>query len=94
MVVQGNVSHPEVWRRLAESVDLGHSHPTVILGTGSPQENLRSAMWVKRTWPNALVFARTNDVSVFASDVGREHDIVSISITQLVEDNIPEEWLG
>ncbi|MEQ8860520.1 MAG: NAD-binding protein [Pseudomonadales bacterium] len=94
VVVQGNVGHPEVWRKLAESVDLGHSQPTVILGTGSPEENLRAAMWVKRTWPNALVFARTNDVSVFATDVGREHDINSISITQLVEDNLPEAWLG
>ncbi len=94
VVVQGNVGHPEVWRQLAESVDLEYSQPTVILGTGSPEENLRAAMWVKRRWPNALVFSRTNDVSVFATDVGREHDINSISITQLVEDNIPETWLG
>ena len=93
VVVQGHVGHPEVWRKLSESVDLERSEPTVILGTGSPEENLRAAMWVKRQWPNALVFARTNDVSVFATDVGREHDINSISITQLVEDNIPDDWL-
>lgn len=94
VVVQGHVGHPEVWRRMAESVDLSRSHPTVILGTGSPEENLRAAMWVKQRWPNALVFSRTNDVSVFATEVGREHDINSISITQLVEDHIPAEWVG
>lgn len=93
VVVQGHVGHPEVWRKLSTSVDLGQSQPAVILGTGSPEENLRAAMWVKQQWPNALVFARTNDVSVFATDVGREHDINSISITQLVEDNIPDHWL-
>jgi len=94
VLVHGHVGHPEVWRKLAESVDLSHSEPTVILGTGSAEENLRAAMWVKRRWPNALVFARTNDVSVFATDVGSEHGINSISITKLVEDNIPESWLG
>ncbi len=93
VVVQGHVGHPEVWRRMSEAVDLTHSEPTLILGTGSPEENLRAALWVKRRWPNALVFARTNDVSVFATEVGTEHDIHAISITQLVEDNIPESWL-
>jgi len=57
-------------------------------------ENLRAAMWVKQRWPNALVFSRTNDVSVFATEVGHEHDINSISITKLVEDHIPAAWLG
>ena len=94
VLVQGHVGHPEVWRRLAESVDMTYSEPTVILGTGSPEENLRAAMWVKRRWPNALVFARTNDVSVFATEVGAEHGIKAISITRLVEDNIPDAWLG
>lgn len=94
VVVQGNVGHPEVWRKLAESVDLDRSQPTVILGTGRPEENLRAAMWVKQTWPNALVFSRTNDVSVFATEVGEEHDLNSISITKLVEDHIPAAWLG
>jgi hypothetical protein len=93
VVVQGHVGHPEVWRKMSEAVDLSRSEPTVILGTGSPEENLRAAMWVKQRWPNALVFARTNDVSVFATDVSREHDINSISITKLVEDNIPDSWL-
>lgn len=94
VVVQGHVGHPEVWQRMSDAVDLAHSEPTVILGTGSPEENLRAAMWVKSQWPNALVFARTNDVSVFATDVGREHDINAISITQLMEDNIPDTWLA
>jgi voltage-gated potassium channel Kch len=94
VLVQGHVGHPEVWRKLSEAVDLGRSEPTVILGTGSSEENLRAALWVKRRWPNALVFARTNDVSMFATDIAAEHGINSISITQLVEDNFPESWFG
>jgi voltage-gated potassium channel Kch len=94
VLVQGHVGHPEVWRKLGESVDLGRSEPTVILGTGSSEENLRAALWVKRRWPNALVFSRTNDVSMFATDVAAEHGINSISITRLVEDSFPETWFA
>ncbi|MFW6093974.1 MAG: NAD-binding protein [Pseudomonadota bacterium] len=94
VVVQGNVGHPEVWRKLGASVDLSRNEPTVILGTGAPTENLRAALWVKQQWPEALVFARTNDVSLFADELGAEHHIHSISITRLVEEHIPAHWLG
>ena len=54
---------------------------------------MRTALWIKRKYPNALVFARTNDVSQLAQEVGAEHDIETFSIKQLVEDNVPKEWL-
>lgn len=57
MVLQGDISHPEVWRRLTDSVDLSEHQPTLILGTGQAEENLRTALWLKRRYPNALVFA-------------------------------------
>ena len=93
-VFEGDISHPEVWRQVTEVVSLGESQPTVVLGTGQEQENLRTALWIKDRYPNALVFARTNDISQFALEVGAEHDVNSLSITQLVEHNIPERWLS
>jgi voltage-gated potassium channel Kch len=93
MILQGDISHPEVWRRLTDSVDLTENHPTVILGTGRAEDNLRTALWIKRKYPNALVFARTNDISELAQEVGAEHDIQTFSIKQLVEDNLPKDWL-
>jgi Trk K+ transport system NAD-binding subunit len=93
MILQGDISHPEVWRRLTESVDLSESEPTVILGTGQAEENLRMALWLKRRYPNALVFARTNDISELAAELGAEHDISTFSIKQLVEENLPKAWL-
>jgi hypothetical protein len=65
----------------------------VVLGTGTSATNLRTALWIKQKHPGALVFSRTKDVSRFAEEVGSEHDIKTFSITQLVEDNIPVEWL-
>lgn len=94
LVLQGDISHPEVWRSLAQSVDLAQAAPTVILGTGRAEDNLRTALWLKQSFPNAFVFARTNDTSELAIEVGSEHGIQAISIRQLVEDNIPVDWLA
>ncbi|MCB1684105.1 MAG: NAD-binding protein [Pseudomonadales bacterium] len=93
VILQGDISHPEVWRSLRESVDLSRNKPTVILGTGSTEDNLRTALWIKRQFPNTMVFARTNDVSELALEVGLEHDINAFSIEALVEDNLPLSWL-
>jgi len=93
VVLQGDISHPDVWRQLTEQTDLTQQHPTILLGTGSVADNLRTALWLKRRYPNALVFARTNDISQLAREVGAEHDIRAFSIKQLVEDNLPQAWL-
>ena len=92
-VFEGDISHPVVWDQLRKTVDLSYESPTIVLGTGEEQHNLRTALWVKRKFPNTRVFARTNDISKFALEVGNEHGIKSISITKLVEDHIPERWL-
>lgn len=93
-ILEGDISHPEVWRKLGNVLDLSIGLPTVILGTGNIEENLRAALWLKSKHPNALVFSRTTDASQLALQVGAEHDINYFSIRQLVEDNIPAEWLS
>lgn len=92
-VIEGDVSNPEVWRKLEATVDLSVNEPVVILGTGDAANNLRTALWIRQKYKNALIFARTNDISEFALEVGREHDINAISITHLVEEHIPASWL-
>ena len=67
--------------------------PVLIFGTGDSAANLRTSIWVKQKYPNALVYARTNDRSNFALAVGGEHGIKNISITQLVEQYMPERWM-
>ena len=93
-VLQGDISHPDVWRQVVDQSDLDLGEPVLILGTGSAANNLRTALWIKDKYPRALVFSRTNGISEFAEQVGADHDINSISITQLVEENIPEAWLA
>ncbi len=93
-VFQGDIAHPDVWRQLVDKIDLSIGEPVLILGTGDAATNLRTALWLKQKYPNALVFSRTNDISEFALEIGADHDINCISITHLVETNIPEVWLN
>ena len=73
---------------------MDQAETVVVLGTGREEDNLRTALWIKRRNPHAKVFARCSKESLFATDVGKDHDIASISITQLVEENIPHDWLA
>ena len=93
-ILQGEISHPELWWRLEAVVDLDSAQPTVIFGTGDIEENLRAAIWLKQRHPNALVFARTDDASSLALEIGAERGINYFSLKQLIEDNIPAEWLS
>lgn len=92
-VFDGDISHPEVWRQATGSIDLSKGEPVVIFGTGESASNLRTALWFKRGYPNALVFFRTMNVLEFAQAVGRDHDVHPISIIGLVEGNVPQAWL-
>lgn len=94
VVLEGDIAHPGVWRELGEQVNLSEGRPTVILGTGRPEENLRTAIWLRGRHPNARIFVRTNDVSAFARELGAERAIESLSITQLVEQHLPDSWLA
>ena len=91
-VLEGDISHPGVWDALAEQVDLSQEVPTIILGTGQEQENLRTALWLKSQYPNVQIFTRTTASSNFALEVGQERGINTVSITELVQKNMPETW--
>lgn len=94
-VLEGDISHPGVWQRLRDTVDIASDARNVvfILGTGNEEDNLRTAIWLRRSYSNAMIIARSSKASLFAEQVGREHNIVTVSIHELVEQNIPEHWV-
>ena len=91
-VMRGDISNPEVWRRVAAKVDLENENTVFILGTGSGRDNLRTALWLKQKYPQSHVFARSNGDSRFASSVGEEKGINAFSINGLLEGMIPVRW--
>lgn len=93
-IFEGDISHPDVWRQVREHIDFNLGEPVVILGTGNAAQNLRTALWIKRNWPNCLVFTRTHDASELTRQMSGEHGIESLSITELLEDNLPQAWIS
>jgi hypothetical protein len=91
---EGDIAHPELWERVRRDTQVtGERDAVFVLGTGREEENLRTALWIRRHLPEAMVVTRTSKDSLFAREVGSEHDILSISINQLVEENIPASWV-
>ncbi len=95
-VYDGDISHPEVWRRLQDEIKMEEDgeNSIFVLGTGREEDNLRTALWVKRKYPKAMVIARSSKESRFADEVAAEHNFISISINQLVEEYIPKNWVA
>jgi len=93
-VLEGDISHPRIWDDLSKKIDLNYSEPIIILGTGSAEENLRASIWLKEKYPNALIISRSHQPSKFAEEIGQQYDIQNVSITQLIKENFPQEWLS
>jgi voltage-gated potassium channel Kch len=90
---EGDISHPEVWDRMGKEVDIDGDNTVFVLGTGREEENLRTALWLRKKYPGAMIIARSLKGSLFATEVGQEHEIINISIAELVENNIPRDWI-
>jgi len=93
VLFEGDISHPEVWDRVNREARLEGDNTVFVLGTGREEENLRIALGLRQKYPGAMIVSRSRKESLFAAAVGQEHDILSISITQLVEDHIPSAWI-
>lgn len=93
IVLQGDVGHPNVWQRLSEEIDLAAGEPVLVMGTGGASNNMRTGLWLKKQYPNALVYVRTEYDSLFAREVAGDHDIKPFSIIEAVELGMPPAWL-
>ncbi|MFT5135192.1 MAG: Trk K+ transport system NAD-binding subunit [Arenicella sp.] len=90
---EGDISNPEVWERIRNTVDIEGDNIVFVMGTGHEELNLRTALWLRRQYPKAMVISRSSKQSLFAGEVGEEHNIISISIAELLEQNIPSSWV-
>jgi Trk K+ transport system NAD-binding subunit len=90
---QGDISNPEVWERVRDTVNIEGDNTVFVMGTGQEEQNLRTALWLRRQYPGAMVISRSSKESLFAAEVGEEHNIINISIAELLEQNIPSSWV-
>lgn len=90
---EGDISNPEVWEKIRATVDIHNENTVFVMGTGQEEQNLRTALWLRRHYPQAMVISRSSKESLFASEVGEEHKIINISISELFEQNVPSSWV-
>ncbi|MGI9287948.1 MAG: NAD-binding protein, partial [Pseudomonadales bacterium] len=93
-VFEGEIQHPKVWQQLAKRIQLEKGEPVIIVGTGDDEQNLRTAVWLRKKYPYAKILSRSLFRSSFADEVGNDQSITTFSIAQLLEDNIPDAWVG
>ncbi len=91
-VLEGDISHPEVWQRLEEAVNLNSGMPLVLMVTGSDDENLRTGMWLSKRYANAKILVRSQRDSHFAESVAKSSGIVTFGLSQVFQESMPDEW--
>jgi Trk K+ transport system NAD-binding subunit len=90
---EGDISNPEIWDKIHSTVDIQGDNTVFVMGTGNEELNLRTALWLRRKHPWAMVISRSSKESLFAAEVGKEHNIINISIAELLEQNLPSSWV-
>lgn len=91
-IMQGDISHPEVWQKVRATLDLSSGQPLLLMVTGQDEENLRTGIWLSRHHPNAKVLVRSQRVSHFAESVSRTSGIHTFGLSQVLQESIPDEW--
>ncbi len=90
---EGDISNPEIWEKVHNTVDIEGDNTVFVMGTGHEEQNLRTSLWLRRHYPGAMIISRSSKESLFAAEVGEEHNIINISIAGLFEQNIPSSWI-
>ncbi|MEM1141834.1 MAG: NAD-binding protein [Pseudomonadota bacterium] len=91
--LQGDLSHPQVWSDLNAVAPMGTTRALYITATNRGEDNLRTALWLRRQNPDAVIIARTDDALPFASEVGLQDKISVVSVGELAGNALPRVWL-
>src|SRR5690606_22334414 len=89
---QGDMRDPRVWTAIDEAHQLSECEPVIIVGSGDDDTNLRTAIWLQKRFPRALVIARSFRSSLFADEVWRESGFEMVSIADLLTASMPASW--
>lgn len=91
-VLQGDMEDPSVWHDVDRFWDTTRRDTLFILATNREEDNLRTALWLRRRNSEALIFSRLRRASSFAEEVGVDHNIIAMSPSQLIEQSMPDSW--
>jgi hypothetical protein len=92
--LQGDISNPGVWKSLGESWKVSMGNTVYVLATSREEDNLRTALWLRHHNADSLIIARLETSSAFADELAFDNNITALSLDQLVEESITDEWLA
>lgn len=92
-LVGGDLRDPAVWRRVEAQIDL-EGEPVFMIGSGMDRVNLRIALRLASTYPQAFVIARSERAWGFAEEMSREAGVRTFSVAELVAESMPDAWFG
>lgn len=91
-IIAGDLRDPALWMSLSDRIAAVGSEPVFVLASGVDRTNLRTAMWLQRKYPKALVIARSESSWTFAKEVCGEAGIEAFSVAELVAESMPDAW--
>lgn len=87
-----DLRHPDAWQRVEEHLVDVKTEPVFILGCGNDSVNIRTAMWLTSTYPEAKIVARCFYPSAFTNDLAQQCGFRLVSTAELLRARL-EEWL-
>jgi voltage-gated potassium channel Kch len=90
IVLDGDVSDPDLWRRVYEATD--GRKPVVIVGTGDDRANLGCALRVANQRGSAKIVARSIAHTAVAHKLSEEGSFEAFAVLDLIAESLPEKW--
>jgi Trk K+ transport system NAD-binding subunit len=90
--LHGDLRDPGAWEQVADLVDLEHTHPVFVVGSGHDYTNLRTAIWLRSRYPKAYIVVRVYQASPFAEMICAQQDLHLVGIGDMMEAVIEGTW--
>jgi voltage-gated potassium channel Kch len=93
-IVEGDLRDPDSWMRVSDCVDLEHGEPVFVLGCGQDYVNLRTAIWLRGRFPEALIVVRGFEDSEFARQIAAHRRLELVSVGELLAEDLRQRLKG
>lgn len=90
IVLDGDVSDPDLWKRVYEATD--GRKPVVIVGTGNDRANLGCALRVANQKKSAKIVVRTIAHTAVAAKLSGEGKFEAFAVLDLITESLPDKW--
>jgi voltage-gated potassium channel Kch len=93
-VLEADLRHPRTWQQVRAIIGKPGPRPVFVLGSGADGVNIRTALWLSSTYPDAKIVARCFDKSSFTEQISRECGFEIVSTAEMLLASMGPDWLG